>query len=316
MKYYFAPMEGLTDRTYRRIHCEFFPGIDRYYSPFFSPTVHRSLTPREQRELPPADTLPYTLIPQILTKVPEDFLFMASVCRDLGYREINLNLGCPSGTVTAKGKGAGMLTDRDALARFLDAVFSSSPLPVSVKTRLGMDSAEDFDKLIALFNRYPIAQLTIHPRIRSQFYRGSVDMTRFSYAVSHSVNPLCYNGDLCTYAQIGQFEKAYPAVPAVMLGRALIGDPGMLCGGTDADTMQAFLNTLYQAYSVTFGSRRNAMSRMKEHWCYAICLFDDHEKLGKQLRKSNDPDTYEAVVREIFCSLTMRKTLLPDWNKN
>lgn len=108
MRYYFAPMEGLTDSVYRRLHQKYFPGVDRYYMPFFSPTVHRQLTQRESRELPEADSVSFAAVPQVLTKVPEDFLWAAEVIRNRGYDEVNLNLGCPSGTVTAKGKGAGM----------------------------------------------------------------------------------------------------------------------------------------------------------------------------------------------------------------
>ena len=175
MRYYFAPLEGLTDATFRRIHHKYFPeGIDRYYTPFFSPTVHRALTPREARELPYADSLKATVIPQILTKVPEDFLWMTSQCRDLGYEEVNLNLGCPSGTVTAKGKGSGMLRDTDALQVFLDGIFSSACLPVSVKTRVGFYDREEFPRLLEIYNRYPIKELTVHPRIRTAFYKGDV----------------------------------------------------------------------------------------------------------------------------------------------
>ena len=120
MQYYFAPLEGLTDRTYRCLHHKYFPGMDRYYTPFLSPTVHRQLTPKEARELQNAD---FTVIPQLLTKNSEDFLWMAQQCADLGYPEVNLNLGCPSGTVTAKGKGSGMLTDLNALQLFFYVIF-------------------------------------------------------------------------------------------------------------------------------------------------------------------------------------------------
>ena len=140
MRYYFAPMEGLTDSIYRRLHHKYFPGLNRYYMPFLSPTIHRSLTRREDRELPIADSVPFTAIPQVLTKVPEDFLWAAQVCKDRGYGEVNLNIGCPSGTVVAKGKGSGMLRNPEELDRFFDSVFAASPLPVSVKTRLGLES--------------------------------------------------------------------------------------------------------------------------------------------------------------------------------
>ena len=128
MQYYFAPMEGLTDSIYRKLHHRYFPGIHRYYTPFFSPTIHRNLTPRESRELPAASALDYVVIPQVLTKVPEDFLWLTNVCHDLGYSEVNLNLGCPSGTVTAKGKGSGMLLDPDNLDCFLSQIFGKLKL--------------------------------------------------------------------------------------------------------------------------------------------------------------------------------------------
>ena len=190
MNYYFAPMEGLTDSIYRRAHHRFFGGIDRYYMPFFSPTVHRTLTPREIRELPKADSVPFTAVPQVLTKDPGDFLWAAEVVRDLGYKEINLNIGCPSGTVVAKGKGSGMLRDLEELERFFDMIFAASSLPVSVKTRIGLETAEEFPAILDLYNRYPIKELTIHPRVRRQFYEGQVHREWFSYAVAYSKNPL------------------------------------------------------------------------------------------------------------------------------
>ena len=233
MRYYVAPLEGITDSIYRRLHHKYFPGADRYYTPFFSPTIHRTLTQKEARELPPSDTLGAELVPQLLTKVPEDFVWMAGVCRDLGYGEVNLNLGCPSGTVTAKGKGAGMLRDPDILTEFLDRIFTGSPLPVSIKTRIGFTEPQEFHELLDIYNQYPIRELTVHPRVRKAFYDGAVDMEMFDYAVQHSRTPVCFNGNLCTKSQIRKFSEEYPQIAAVMLGRGLIGDPGMLTpGGT------------------------------------------------------------------------------------
>ena len=166
MRYYFAPMEGLTDSVYRRLHHKHFGGVDRYYMPFLSPTIHRTLTNREDRELPMADSVSFAAVPQILTKVSEDFLWAAQVCRDRGYKEVNLNIGCPSGTVVAKGKGAGMLADPDGLDRFLDAVFQDAPLPISIKTRVGIHDDQEFPRLLEILNRYPIQELTVHPRVR------------------------------------------------------------------------------------------------------------------------------------------------------
>ena len=267
MRYYFAPMEGLTDSIYRKAHHTFFSGVTRYYMPFISPTVHRTLTPREVREVPRADSVAFEAVPQLLTKVPEDFLWAAQQCKDLGYSEVNLNLGCPSGTVTAKGKGSGMLRDPDSLDRFLEAIYNRTPLPISIKTRLGFSSPDEFPRLLDIFNRYPIQELTVHPRVRSDFYSGKVNIEAFHYCLENSTAPVCYNGGLCSLAQIEAFRKEFPGISAVMIGRGLIGDPGMLTpGGTTTAALAAFMESLTESYRIVFGSERNAMFRLKENW--------------------------------------------------
>lgn len=303
MHYDFAPLEGLTDSIYRRLHHKYFPGIDRYFMPFLSPTMHRVLTNREQRELPKADRESFVAVPQLLTKNPEDFLWAARVCRDLGYGEVNLNLGCPSGTVVSKGKGSGMLADPDGLDRFLDTIFRDAPLPISVKTRLGLESGEEFPRLLEIYNRYPISRLTIHPRVRKDFYKSELRMEWFVYALENAKMPLCYNGDLNSLADIAAFRQAYPQIDTLMLGRGLIGDPGMLSGTFSAATLEAFHDELLESYIAAFGSARNAMFRMKENWSYLLHRFEDSEKLGKRLRKTTDVDEYRAIVREIFQTL-------------
>ena len=290
MRYYFAPMEGLTDSVYRRLYHKYFPGIDRYYMPFFSPTVHRQLTQRESRELPEADSVSFAAVPQVLTKVPEDFLWASEVIRDRGYDEVNLNLGCPSGTVTAKGTGAGMLADP------------------------GMQSPEEFPALLDIFNRYPIRELTVHPRVRQEFYSSPIHFDWFDYAAENSRNPLCYNGNLCTPAQIRDFEKKYPQINSVMIGRGLIGDPGMLTpGGTTAAALESFVGELLEVYTRDFGGARNAMFRLKENWFYLLRRFEGSEKLGKQLRKTTDVNAYKSITAEIFHTLPLAKDLRADW---
>ena len=313
MNLYFAPMEGLTDSIYRRLHHEYFPGVDCYFTPFFSPTVHRALTPREQRELPPAESLGFSVVPQLLTKNAEDFLFMAGVCRDLGYRQVNLNLGCPSGTVVAKGKGSGMLADLAGLDRFLEEILSKADIPISIKTRLGISDPEEFGPLLELFRRYPLAELIVHPRVRKDFYDGKPRMDCFRLALDHSPFPVCYNGNLCSVRDIRAFEAEYPQCSALMLGRGLIGDPGMLTpGGTDVVRLEQFCNALLEEYLVCFGGSRNAMFRLKENWRYLLCRFQGAEKLGKRLRKTTDIEEYRSITRQIF-ALPLKQELEPDW---
>ena len=314
MRYYFAPMEGLTDSIYRRLHHKHFGGVDRYYMPFISPTPHRALTPREARELPSAASEAFTAVPQLLTKCSEDFLWAAGVCRDLGYEEVNLNVGCPSGTVTAKGKGSGMLRDPDALDRFLDEIYAAAPLPISVKTRLGFADPEEFPRLLAIFNRYPICELTVHPRVRQDFYSGSVNRDAFRHCLENSKVPVCFNGNLCSMAQIEAFHEEFPQVEAVMLGRGLAGDPGMLLpGGTTVEALDAFMEDLLCTYEQAFGGARNAMFRLKENWHLLLCRFEGAERLGKQLRKTTDIQEFRSITKQILHTLPLAAELQPDW---
>ncbi|MBQ3147157.1 MAG: tRNA-dihydrouridine synthase family protein [Oscillospiraceae bacterium] len=301
MRYYFAPMEGLTDSVYRRVHHQYFGGVDRYYMPFLSPTVHRELTPREARELPRADSVNFHAVPQLLTKVPADFLWAAEKCRELGYEEVNLNAGCPSGTVTAKGKGSGMLRDPEALDAFLNEVFSKATLPISVKTRIGFEDPSEFPAILEIYNRYPIAELTVHPRVRKQFYSGDADLAMFAYAAENSKVPLVYNGDITNTEGLQQIQTRFPQVQAVMIGRGLIGNPGMLMtGGTDISSLEGFMDTLLEEYLVVFGGSRNAMFRLKENWNMVLSNFGNCEKLGKRLRKTTDLAEFRAITREIL----------------
>jgi tRNA-dihydrouridine synthase len=310
----FAPLEGLTDSIYRRQHHAHFGGVDRYFMPFLSPTMHKTLTHKEDRELPMADSVAFSAVPQILTKVPEDFLWAAQVCADRGYSEVNLNTGCPSGTVVSKGKGAGMLANAAHLDAFLDEIFSKSPIPVSVKTRIGMTEAEEFPRLLEIFNQYPIKELILHPRTRKDFYKAPIHMDAFAYAYAHCNAPLSYNGDLCSLEDIAAVKAQFPKLQRVMVGRGLVGDPGMLtANGTTAEALEAFHRDLIDDYICAFGSARNAMFRLKENWHHLICRFEGGEKLYKSLRKTTDIDKFMSITTEIFRTLPLAPRLTPDW---
>lgn len=314
MQLYFAPMEGLTDSIYRRLHHRFFAGVDRYYMPFISPTMHRCLTHKENRELPLADSEDFVAIPQILTKNSGDFLWAAEQCMNRGYPEVNLNLGCPSGTVVAKGKGSGMLADPDSLKLFLDTIFAGTPLPISIKTRVGIQDECEFPGLLEIFKEYPVRELIIHPRVRKDFYKPPVRMASFDQAYEHSHLPLCYNGDICTREDIQRLRQQYPGLNALMIGRGLIANPAMLSQrSADAAHVKAFHDALLEEYTVCFGSARNAMFRMKENWHYLQGSFEGGEKLFKQLRKTTDLPSYRNITAEIFDTLPYRTATAPVW---
>ncbi len=308
MNYYVAPMEGLTDRVWRQVHQKWFafPGAPvRYYAPFISPPENRVLIKKKMAELAPAANPGAPVIPQLLAKDGELAAWMIGELRKLGYTEVNLNFGCPSGTVTAKGKGSGMLRDPEKLDAFLSAVFAHADGPISVKTRLGVESPAEFAAILDIYNKYPICELTIHPRVMRQLYRGQADRAAFAAALPACKMPVCYNGDVTTVGGLHELEAQFPGLSGIMVGRGIIADPALLrkaLGGADAtrEELRGYLDDLYHGYTELFGSAGCAVSRMKGHWFYLIHKFEGSEKLEKQLRKSREPWEYEVVVNQIF----------------
>lgn len=310
-RYDFAPLDGITKVVFRRVWAAHFGGADRYFIPFFSPTDQHILTDRDRREIDPANNGGLPLVPQVMTCRAKDFLWAAEVVADMGYTEVNLNLGCPSGTVTAKGKGAGFLAKPEELDRFFDQVFSKVRMPVSVKTRLGIQEPEEFARLLEIYNRYPIACLTIHARVQKEKYRGPVHLDAFAQALAESRNPVCYNGDLRTAAEVEALSQRFPSVEAVMIGRGAVADPALLRklrGGPAAtkEELQAFTQDLYRAYQAFYGQVGTAAQRMREVWFYLIHLFEDADRLNKKLRRFKSPGEYEVIEAAIFQELTLR----------
>lgn len=308
MNYYVAPMEGLTDRIWRQAHQKWFGWAGapaKYYAPFLSPPENRVLIKKKMAELAPEANPGAPVVPQLLAKDGALAAWMVGELRKLGYTEVNLNFGCPSGTVTAKGKGSGMLRDLNKLDAFLAALFAEVEGPITVKTRLGVEKPEEFAAVLDVYNRYPIAELTIHPRVMRQQYRGEADREAFAKALPECKMPVCYNGDLMTVEQIRALEADFPAVQSIMVGRGIIADPALFrqaLGGPAAtkEELRGYLGDLYHGYTALFGSAGCAISRMKGHWFYLIHRFEGSEKLEKQLRKLREPWEYETVVNQIF----------------
>lgn len=312
MRYDAAPLQGITNYVYRGVHRRLFGGADRYFTPFYSPTKEHLFTPREYRELCPEHNEGVPVVPQILVRNPADFLWAARALRDLGYAEINLNLGCPAGTVTAKGKGSGFLAHPQELDAFFDTVYAAMPdLNLSVKTRLGLHQEEEFPALLEIYNRYPITELIIHPRLQQDFYKGTVRLEAFAQALKGCRMPVCYNGDLVTVDDCDAFCEKFPQMQALMIGRGLIADPALmrkLRGGKGAtvEELRTLTQTLYATYCRDFDSRGNAAQRMKETWFYLIHLFENGEQYAKKMRRCASPPEYERLEAEIYRDLTLR----------
>ena len=229
----------------------------------------------------------------------------------MGYQEINLNLGCPSKTVVTRGKGAGFLAFPEELERFLDMVFKDLPgeMKLSVKTRIGMEADEEFEKLLAVYNRYPLYELIIHPRLQADYYKNTPRKEVFRCALEKSKAPLCYNGDLFTEKQIAEFEKEFPQEECVMLGRGIILNPGLpatLRGGdsrwdekTRREKFREFQQRLVDGYRALDIGDRNVLYKVKELWFYQSHLFEHAEKYSKKIKKAQNLETYLECVREL-----------------
>ena len=311
MRYYCAPLQGITTWNFRRLHAQYFPGVDRYYMPFFSPTKEHLITPREWKNLDPDRNAGVPAVPQLMGHNATDFLWAVDELAGLGYQEINFNLGCPSGTVICKKKGSGFLAYPEELDRFFYEIFSRSPeVKLTVKTRLGLKDPAEFARILEIYNRYPIAELTIHPRIQKDFYKFPARRAEFARYLPQCRMPVCYNGDLFTPADCRSFHAEFPAVEAVMLGRGLIADPalaGKLQGGKPVEklVLERFMEELFASYCVDFGQQEPAVQRMKETWFYVLHLFADSQRTAKKMRRVKNPAEYAALTVEIFRELPL-----------
>ena len=306
---YFAPLEGVTDAVYRRVHHAHFTGIDKYFIPFISPTQNLVLTPRERSNISPESNAGMYAVPQVLTKKADHFLWAEAQLADMGYEEINLNVGCPSGTVTAKGKGAGMLLDPDALDRFLEEIYAHSPVKVSIKTRIGFFSTEEFDDLLAVYNRYPVHELIIHPRTREQYYKGTPHRDVYTACEGKTKLPLVYNGDLFTPQDCRSFAEQHPAARALMLGRGMLANPALAQtarGGAPLtrESLQAFHDDLFAAYKQAYHTSA-VLGRMREVAKNIACCFEGADKPLKAARKASSIAVYEDAMARLFGDYTL-----------
>ena len=305
MELSFAPMEGITGSIYRRVHARFFPGADVYYAPFIAPDGTGRFKGSALRELLAENNEGVSLIPQLLVNAPEPFLAAAEALGDLGYEEINLNIGCPSGTVVAKHKGAGMLGDLESLERCLDEIFTRCPLRVSVKTRLGLSSTGEFPAVLSLYRRYPLARLIVHARDRAGMYQNKPDLDAFAPALDDSPFPVIYNGNIFSVRDYEAIVRQFPALSGVMLGRGAAADPALfrrINGGSalTAEELRAFHEALLDETLVSGLAPSYTVQRMKELWFYKGCLFPGADRALKTILRSRSLPDYRAAVGSLL----------------
>ena len=305
MKFYFAPMEGVTKYLYREAFNIYFGNIDKYFTPFISPDKNTCLNKKELNDILPEHNQGMYVVPQILTNDADDFIMTACELKKYGYNEVNLNLGCPSGTVVSKKRGSGFLKETKVLDEFLDRIFSGLDMKISVKTRIGKDSPDEFDELIEIYNKYPMDELIVHPRIQRDFYRNTPNLKAFADAVKKSKNPLCYNGDIFTAEDFNRIRGMFPEIDMYMLGRGLIANPGLInfikSGDIpDNQTVKQFHDKVLDGYKKLMFDEKNIMFKMKEFSLYLVHIFSNNEAYIRRIKKSKTLAEYKAAMNSLF----------------
>lgn len=332
MNIYMAPMEGITGYIYRNTYNRHFRSVDKYFTPFISPAKGRPLRNRELKDILPDNNKGINVVPQILTNDANDFVKTAKFLKEYGYNEVNINLGCPSGTVVSKFKGSGLLYDVSRLDNFLYGVYEADVMKVSIKTRIGKVFPSEFEDIIEVYKKYPVSELIIHPRIQTDYYRNSPNMEVFVDGVMrytdsnnsplHNMDEICYNGDISDVLSYKKLVSDIPYIRNIMLGRGLIGNPflpemikkseteevnimskDVLPEDSYCKRFKDFHNELLDAYRETDLGDGNTLFKMKELWIYMGCLFDGFpmsHKLLKRIKKSRIMDEYKSSVNELF----------------
>ena len=309
MKYYFAPLEGITGYVFRCTYNKYFGGIDTYYTPFVTTRDGGIMKNKEKRDIQPSNNPGLNIVPQIMTKNPKEFIQAAKHMEDMGYQEVNLNLGCPSGTVVPKGKGSGLLKNPDELRFLLDGIYSECPINISIKSRIGFYSADEFPDILDIYNDYPVKRLILHLRTREEFYSGDIHSEAYEYAYAHTDIPLVYNGDLLSIEDVKSVENKYPDTEGVMIGRGYLMRPGfagnerLLGNYTDINRVFDFAEELCLRYEEVLFGEKPVLFKLWGHLKESI---PDGDEFFKKIKKTKHLDEYKEII-----SLTQNSSYKP-----
>ncbi len=304
MKLSFAPLEGITNSIYRNTHNKFFGGCDEYYAPFIVPSDDERITKKSLKDILPENNSNCKLQVQVLTNKSDSFFKFEKVISDLGYNEVNINLGCPSGTVVSKGRGAGFLRDIDNLDKFLYEIYEKTNLKVSLKTRIGFYDGSEFEELLKIYNKYNVLKLIVHPRVREDYYKGTPDVKVFDFTYNNSVNPLCYNGNIFSVEDYKNIVEKYPDIEGVMLGRGAVSNPAIfreIKGGAKLRTEEfvSFTENLTENYMEVLKSETFTLHKLKEIWFYMINNYPNEKKVAKSIKKSQKLSEFLTALKNL-----------------
>lgn len=302
-----GPFQGITDAPFRNVFKKHFGGIDKFYTPFFTGIQKDHAKNMQVEEIDPRFNDIETLTPQILSTDAEEILRFAAQCKELGYKEINLNMGCPFPRVANKKRGSGLLPYPEKVDAMLGRVFEQIEVGFSVKCRLGYVNPDEIYPVIEIFNRYPLSELIIHPRIGKQLYKGEADVKRFAELIPLIKAPLVYNGDIVSVESFEKIREEVKPVNEFMLGRGLLANPflaeeinSMQSNLTRTERLHDYVVDLYEDRLRHAGGSPKVLGRMKELWSYLMYSFDEPQDIWRKIKKINALKEYEEAVETVF----------------
>lgn len=302
---HFAPLQGYTDDVYRRIHHELFGGITTYYTPFVR-MEGGGVRSKDMRDIRPEFNEGVPVVPQIIVKSMKEFEYLTNVVEEKGYQEIDINMGCPFPMQAKHGRGSGLLAHTDIIEEIAKAISEKNNLSFSVKMRLGWESKEEWKPVIEILNNIPLRQITMHPRIGTQQYKGTTDMEAFRECYNNCKHPLIYNGDITSLEDIHKIETEFPHLAGIMIGRGLLARPSLAAEYASGKEIpwserRNQLHTMHERlmahYETTANSEAQVHNRMRLFWEYM------EEEIGKKtykkIMKAGNLKNYLAAVREV-----------------
>jgi len=304
MEVYLAPMQGLTDWIFRESFYEHIGQFDKSFAPFIRVQSGEFYRPSQCNDILPEHNTFQKPVPQFLGNDVESFKRFEELCLEHHYTEVNINMGCPFIKVLNKGMGAGMIPHPDKVARFLELVFASTKLQISIKCRLGQERVTEFEQLIPVFNDFPILEIIVHPRVARQMYNGEVDLEAFSLYSKELKHPVCYSGDIVNKTDVERIQALSPQVNKIMIGRGILQHPFLLdeirqkevSKNEKVSRLRAFHISLIERCKEKYAGDLNLLRRLEELWEYHAEGFEAGRKILKQVKKCNTLVKYEAVI--------------------
>ncbi|MES2799951.1 MAG: tRNA-dihydrouridine synthase family protein [Bacteroidota bacterium] len=303
-----SPLQGFTDYRFRNAFQRYFGGIDVFYAPYVRLNGTFEIKPVYERDLNPKNNVGVNLIPQIITNDADEFLFVANYVKELGYTELNWNLGCPYPMVTNRGMGSGLICNSPKIDAILNRVHNESDIIVSMKMRMGYENPMEILDVFPILEKYPIKNIGIHARIGKQLYKGDVDLVAFERCVENTNHTLYYNGDITTVSKFKELNDRFPSINHWMIGRGLISDPClplMIKANIEnypenrMELFQAFHNELLFEYSQQLSGDKHVILKMTHLWEYFELVFESSQRLIKKMKKSKKLEDYKQAF-ELF----------------